>query len=89
MYNLDLKVEIFKEDDAYVAICPSLNVSSYGDTVDAARNSLVEALEAFIEECAQMGTIEEVLEEAGFKKTSQTRYARLPMKEENLALAIQ
>jgi predicted RNase H-like HicB family nuclease len=88
MYRLDIKVEIFKEEDLYIAVCPSLNVSSYGETEDEAKRSLVEAIEGFIEECDKMGTLDEVLEEAGFIQTGRRRYTRRPLKEENLALAI-
>ncbi len=88
MRMLDIKAEIFQEDELYVALCPSLNVSSYGDTLEAARQSLAEAVEAFIEECHEMGTLEEVLEESGFVKTSSAWQARQPVKEMNLAIAI-
>jgi predicted RNase H-like HicB family nuclease len=88
MYSLDIKIEIFKEEDLYIAVCLPLNVSSYGETEDEAKRSLVEAIEAFIEECNRMGTLNEVLEEAGFIKTGNRRYSRQPLKEENLALAI-
>ena len=88
MYSLDIKVEIFKEEDLYIAVCTALNVSSYGETEQEAKRSLVEAIEAFIEECEKMGTLDEVLEEAGFIQTGKSRYTRQPLKEENLALAI-
>lgn len=45
--NISLKVEIFKEGDAYVALSPELNVSSFGETIDDAEHSIKEALEAF------------------------------------------
>ncbi len=61
--NLILKIEIFKEDDLYVALSPELNVSSFGDTVSEAKESIKEAVEAFLEECSEMGTLDEVLEE--------------------------
>jgi predicted RNase H-like HicB family nuclease len=58
MHSLDIKVEIFKEDDLYIALCPALNVSSYGETEQDAKDSLIEAIEAFIEECDKMGTLD-------------------------------
>ena len=58
-----VRSEIFREDDLYVAICPDLDVSSYGETENEARISLREAVEAFLEECENMGTLEEVLDE--------------------------
>jgi len=42
---------IEREDDGFVALCPELDISSQGDTVDEARNNLREALELFFE-CA-------------------------------------
>ena len=40
---------IEREDDAYVALCPELDIASQGNTVEEARNNLVEALELFFE----------------------------------------
>jgi predicted RNase H-like HicB family nuclease len=40
---------IEREDDAYVALCPELDVASQGDTVESARKNLIEALELFLE----------------------------------------
>jgi predicted RNase H-like HicB family nuclease len=64
--TIQLKLEIFQEGDLYVGICPALNVSSFGESVPEAKQSIQEAVEAFIEECNEMGTLSEVLEESGF-----------------------
>ena len=40
---------IERDDDAYVSLCPELDIASQGDTVEAARANLVEALELFFE----------------------------------------
>ena len=40
---------IEREDAVYVALCPELDIASQGQTVEAARNNLVEALELFFE----------------------------------------
>ncbi|MBI5115494.1 type II toxin-antitoxin system HicB family antitoxin [Candidatus Poribacteria bacterium] len=56
-----------KESDLYVGLCPELNVSSYGDTPEEARESLKEAVSLFLEECEHMGTLKDILEEAGFE----------------------
>ena len=58
--------EIFEEDGQVVALCSELNVSSFGNTADQALDSLKEAVAAFLEECQLMGTLETVLEEAGY-----------------------
>jgi predicted RNase H-like HicB family nuclease len=88
MMDISVRVEIFKEGDAYVALSPELNVSSFGETVDEAKKSLKEAVGAFIEECEAMGTLEEVLEESGFSKINNSWESRKPIIEENLALAV-
>jgi predicted RNase H-like HicB family nuclease len=64
--NIQLKLEILRENDLYVGICPALSVSSFGETLVEAKQSVQEALLAFIEECEDMGTLAEVLEESGF-----------------------
>ncbi len=64
--SIQLKLEIFQEGNLYVGICPALNVSSFGETLTEAKQSIQEALEAFVEECDEMGTLSEVLEESGF-----------------------
>lgn len=40
---------IERDDDAYVALCPELDIASQGDTVEAARANLVETLELFFD----------------------------------------
>jgi predicted RNase H-like HicB family nuclease len=85
---IPLKIEVFKEDDVFVAVSSELNVSSFGDTVEEARASLREAIDAFIEECQSMGTLDDVLEEAGFSRTNGTWEPRKPVLEEELSLSI-
>ena len=63
--EVSYRSEVLKEGDVYVAVCPDLNVSSFGDTGEDAGHSLQEAVEAFLELCQEIGTFEEVLEEAG------------------------
>jgi len=86
--NLSIKVEIFKEGDVYVALSPELNVSSFGETIDEAKESIKEAIEAFLEECREMGTLDDVLEESGFLRVENTWQLRRPVAEENFALAV-
>ena len=40
---------IERDDDVYVALCPELDIVSQGQTVEAARTNLIEALELFFE----------------------------------------
>lgn len=43
---------IEREDDAYVSLCPELDIASQGNTVEEARSNLVEAIELFFEVAA-------------------------------------
>ena len=86
--NISARISIFKEGDVYVALSPELNVSSFGDTIEDAKGSLKEAIEAFVEECQEMGTLEEVLEESGFSKINDSWKSRKPVVEEDLAFAV-
>ena len=67
--EVSVRIEIFKEGDCYVALAPNLNVSSFGETPEEAIRSVQEAISAFFEECQEMGTLEEIMEESGFLKT--------------------
>ena len=80
--DIVVRAEIFREGDLYVGVCPDLDVSSFGETVEEARRSLREALEAFIEECKAMGTLAEVLEEAGFERQDRNWLPRQPVSAE-------
>ncbi len=84
--NVKVRIEIFKEGDLYVGICPDLDVSSFGETVAEARHSVQEALEAFFSECEAMGTLTEVLEEAGFFKENGNWISRQPVSSELVAM---
>ncbi len=44
---------IEREGDQYVALCPELDIASQGETVEAARLSLKEALELFFETASE------------------------------------
>lgn len=66
--NVIFRVEIFKEEDQFIALCPELNVSSYDATFEGAKRSIHEAVELFLEECEEAGILEEVLEESGFQR---------------------
>ncbi|MBI3659372.1 type II toxin-antitoxin system HicB family antitoxin [Candidatus Acetothermia bacterium] len=47
---------IWQERNVFVSYCPELDVSSCGDTVEAARVNLREAVRLFLEEAEKMNT---------------------------------
>jgi len=68
MQDIRYSVHIFKEGDMYVAHVPELDVSSCGATDDEARKNIREAVQAFLEASARMGTLDEILDEAGYAR---------------------
>lgn len=60
-----LTAVIHREGDGFVALCPELDVASQGDSIEAARDNLREALELFFE-CAPQSEVEERLGEEVF-----------------------
>lgn len=67
--NLEnLSAFIFKEDEQFVAIMPSLDLTTCGDTLEDAQEMAHEAAILFIEECIRMKTLDAVLASLGWRK---------------------
>jgi len=64
--DIHFTTQIFKEGRIFVAHTPELDVSSCGGTKDRAARNLKEAVRLFLEEAAKMGTLDQILEEAGY-----------------------
>ena len=68
MHNLSFTVQLFKEGDLYVAHVPELDVSSCGETREKARANIQDAVRGFVEAAEDQGTLDEILEEAGYER---------------------
>lgn len=64
--HVDMTVHLWKEGKQYVAHAMPLDVMSSGASPEAARQALDEAVNVFLLTAADMGTLEEVLEECGY-----------------------
>ena len=64
--NLTFTVQIFKEGSKFVSYNPELKVASCGDGIEEAKNNLREAISGFLKSARKIGTLQEILEEAGF-----------------------
>jgi predicted RNase H-like HicB family nuclease len=58
--------QIFREGRIYVAHTPELDVSSCGGSKEKALRNLKEAVRLFLDEAGKMGTLKQILEEAGY-----------------------
>jgi predicted RNase H-like HicB family nuclease len=52
-------------EGGYSALCPELGVASQGETIEEAEASLREAVELYLESAKDIGTLDEILKEAG------------------------
>lgn len=64
--EIQFNTEVWKEGDMYIVYVPQLDLSSCGTTVEEAKKNIKEATEAYLEEAKNRGTLNEILEEAGF-----------------------
>jgi predicted RNase H-like HicB family nuclease len=62
--NKRLTAVIHREGEGFVALCPELDVASQGDTIEAARDNLREALELFFE-CASPAEVQAIIRQSG------------------------
>jgi len=68
MTPIEFDAIIFQEGKSFVAHCPELDVSSCGHDVDEARRNLKMAVRLFVEEAEKLGTLEDILREAGYQR---------------------
>jgi predicted RNase H-like HicB family nuclease len=69
--EIQFTTRIFKEGRTYLAHALELDVSSCGGTKEKALSNLKEAVRLFLEEAEKMGTLDQILAEAGYSKTKQ------------------
>jgi predicted RNase H-like HicB family nuclease len=67
--EIQFTTRVFKDGRSFVAHALELDVSSCGGSAEKAVKNLKEAVRLFLEECENMGTLEQVLQEAGYTKS--------------------
>jgi predicted RNase H-like HicB family nuclease len=68
MQDIAYTVHTFCEGGTYVAYVPELDLSSCGATSDDARRNIRDAVKGFLETSSRMGTLDEILEESGYRR---------------------
>jgi hypothetical protein len=66
MDRIVYEIEARRMGAGWSARCPELEVTAFGDTQEDARTSLRRQVSDYLEDCDEMGVLEEVLIEAGF-----------------------
>lgn len=68
-FHASLPIKITKKNKYYVSCCHVLDVWSQGETKTKATENLREALQLFLIDCFERGTLDKVLKESGFTAT--------------------
>jgi len=67
--NIKVPVDIYKDGGLFLASCARFGVITQGTTFEEAKDNITEALSLFIETAFEMGTLEQILKESGFRPT--------------------
>jgi len=62
---ITLTLEVEREDDQYLSLCPELDLASYGDTVEDALSHLKDAVLLYLDTIEQDGERERIFRERG------------------------
>ncbi|MEX6691197.1 hypothetical protein QTN47_27050 [Danxiaibacter flavus] len=74
--ELALSLLVLKQEDLYVAYCPSLELSSYGSTIDEARTGFDEVIDAYLEYCKKNQSLKEDLKRHGWTVIDQKNHIK-------------
>ena len=66
MDRIVYQIEERRDGKTCTAFCPELVITGFGDSAEEARESLRREIAAYLEDCEEMGILDEVLIEAGF-----------------------
>ena len=69
--EIQFTTRIFKEGRTYVAHALELDVSSCGGTKHKSIENLREAVRLFLQEADKMGTLDQILQEAGYRRAKE------------------
>ncbi len=64
--ELQFNVLVFQEGEYFVAYCPSMQLSSYGNTIEEAKEGFDEVMDAYIENCKENNSLREDLLKIGW-----------------------
>ena len=74
MPHIEFDMIVLEEDKVFIAYSPELDVSSCGGTIEESKKNLKIAVKLFIEEAEKMGTLEDILFEAGYQKDNENNW---------------
>ena len=66
MDRIIYQIEESQDGKVSIAFCPELVITGFGDSPEEARGALKAEISVYLEDCEELGALEEVLIEAGF-----------------------
>ena len=66
MKKIIATIELWKEGGMFTSYCPELDIASCGHTPEEAKKNLKEVIAIQLEETAKLGTLKDLLAEAGY-----------------------
>jgi len=72
--RMRLTEELWREGNMYIAYCPELDVPACGETMEQAKSNLKEVIQIHLIETGRMGTLDKLLQDAGFDQTDDLFY---------------
>ena len=58
--------EVWKEGNMYVSYCPELDMAACGKSIEESKKNLKEVISINFVECRKTGTLNQLLQDAGF-----------------------
>ena len=86
--TIETTTRIWREGGKYIAHALPIDVASAGDTPEAARAALREAVELFVTTARDHGTLDDVLEECGYTPVGERWVAPQIVAEQREVLAV-
>ena len=65
--ELQLNVLVFQQDEYFVSYCPSLELSSYGDSIQSAKEGFDEVMNDLVDQWTKNKTLKKDLTDLGWK----------------------
>jgi len=70
--DIEYTIHIWKEENQFIAHGMPLDVISSGQTPDQAKAALFEAVDLFLDTAEEMGNLDEILQESGYRHHQRT-----------------
>ena len=82
------QIQESRSGSVYEALCPELVIIAFGDSPEQAREALRSQVANYLEDCDELGTLEEVLIEAGFYHNGEAWVSNevVPVKDPNIVI---